>query len=401
MLCLAVLFVLLLLLGVSVVVGTIGRWLKQPGDRVARDEPLVEIQTDKVNAEVPSPAAGVLREILVPEGTTVPVKTDLAVLTSDAPTTAAPVTEPAAPPSPVGPSPRTDGSAATPKDRKRFYTPVVLRIARERNLDLESIAGTGLGGRVTRRDVEAALQAQPAESIPVQSPSPTSDGVAQPLSPMRRAIAEHLSRARSDIPDAWTMVEVDATRLVRRRAAMADGWQAREGYELTYFPFFVEAVIEGLRVVPELNASWDENGIRVHHGIHLGIAVSVQQGLVVPVLRDADQLSVTGLAARLHDLVQRSRAGKLTADDLQGATFTVNNPGVFGSVLSQPIVPLGQAGIVTMEAIVKRAVVTDDDAIAIRSMMNCCLSFDHRILDGAGALRFLNTVKHHLEGLPV
>ncbi len=214
---------------------------------------------------------------------------------------------------------------------------------------------------------------------------------------MRRAIAEHMARARADIPDAWSMVEIDVTRLVRQRAALLADWQAREGYELTYLPFFVKAVLAGLRAVPELNASWAGDHLTLHRRYDLGIAVSIDQGLVVPVLRGADALSVAGLARALRALVQKARAGRLAADDLQGATFTVNNPGSLGSILSQPVVPLGQAGIVTMEAIVKRPVVTADDAIAVRSMMNACLSFDHRILDGAQALRFLRTLKHELE----
>jgi 2-oxoisovalerate dehydrogenase E2 component (dihydrolipoyl transacylase) len=214
---------------------------------------------------------------------------------------------------------------------------------------------------------------------------------------MRRAIAEHMARARTDIPDAWSTVEIDVTRLVRQRAALLADWQAREGYELTYLPFFVKAVLAGLRAVPELNASWAGDHITVHRRYDLGIAVSIDQGLVVPVLRGADALSVAGLARALRALVQKARAGRLAADDLEGATFTVNNPGSLGSILSQPVVPLGQAGIVTMEAIVKRPVVTADDAIAVRSMMNACLSFDHRILDGAQALRFLRTVKEQLE----
>jgi 2-oxoisovalerate dehydrogenase E2 component (dihydrolipoyl transacylase) len=193
------------------------------------------------------------------------------------------------------------------------------------------------------------------------------------------------------------MVEIDVTALVRQRAELLPEWHAREGFELTFLPFFVKAVLAGLRAAPELNATWAGDRIAVHHDYHLGIAVSVPQGLVVPVLRDADQLSIAGLAKALRGLVQKARGGRLVAEDLAGATFTVNNPGSLGSVLSQPIVPVGQAGIVTMEAIVKRPAVVADDAIAVRSVMNSCLSFDHRILDGAQALQFLRTVKEQLE----
>jgi 2-oxoisovalerate dehydrogenase E2 component (dihydrolipoyl transacylase) len=214
---------------------------------------------------------------------------------------------------------------------------------------------------------------------------------------MRRAIAEHMSRARTEIPDAWSLTEIDVTNLVRYRASLQADWQAREGYELTYLPFFIKAVLAGLRAVPELNATFAGDHVTIHRQYHLGIAVSIKDGLVVPVLRNADDLSVAGIARALRTIVQKARTGKLGVDDLQGATFTVNNPGSLGSIMSQPIVPVGQAGIVTMEAVVKRPVVTTDDAIAIRSMMNSCLSFDHRVLDGSGALTFLRTVKHQLE----
>jgi pyruvate/2-oxoglutarate dehydrogenase complex dihydrolipoamide acyltransferase (E2) component len=217
------------------------------------------------------------------------------------------------------------------------------------------------------------------------------------LTPMRRAIADHMARARADIPDAWSLVEIDMTRLSRQRDALQAEWQAREGYELTYLPFFVKAVLAGLRAVPELNASWAGDHVTVHRDYNLGIAVSVQSGLIVPVLRGADQLSVAGTARAMRALILKARSGKLAMDDLQGGTFTVNNPGSLGSIMSQPIVPVGQAGIITMEAIVKRPVVTADDAIAVRSMMYSCLSFDHRILDGSGALTFLKTLKHELE----
>jgi 2-oxoisovalerate dehydrogenase E2 component (dihydrolipoyl transacylase) len=420
-------------LGESVSEGTIGRWLKQPGDRVERDEPLVEIQTDKVNAEVPSPVAGILQQILLPEGATAAVKTDMAIIGDESvsPT----FTYDSSPGGGVvghreEEPPPANGSPVG----KRFYTPVVLRMAEEHALDLSTIEGTGAHGRVTRKDVERAIAAAqgvtppPAASAPsppaalAPSPPAAPPPIAPPpspvaaahspttlpplaagasedvaLTPMRRAIAEHMSRARADIPDAWSLTEIDVTRLVKYRDSLQTDWQRKEGYELTYLPFFVKAVLAGLRAVPELNASWAGDHVRVHHTYNLGIAVSVPNGLVVPVLRGADQLSVAGVANALRALIQKARAGKLSADDLQGATFTVNNPGALGSIMSQPIVPVGTAGIVTMEAIVKRPVVTPDDAIAVRSMMYSCLSFDHRVLDGAGALLFLRTLKNELE----
>jgi 2-oxoisovalerate dehydrogenase E2 component (dihydrolipoyl transacylase) len=422
-------------LGESVSEGTIGRWLKNPGDRVELDEPLVEIQTDKVNAEVPSPVAGILQQILLPEGTTAAVKSDMAIIGDETP---------AAPNPPVvaerartftydktagggvvgardeDDQPRQDGGAAP--GVKRFYTPVVLRMAEEHAIDLNTIQGSGAHGRVTRKDVERAIAEaghQPLTTTvapePIRSPHPRplpeGEGVAsrplpegvgvasedRPLSPMRRAIAEHMTRARAEIPDAWSLVEIDLTNLARQRQRLQAEWQVREGYELTYLPFFIKAVVAGLGAVPELNATWAGDHVRLFSQHHLGIAVSLENGLVVPVMRDADQLSVAGIARALRSIVQKARGGKLSLDDLQGATFTVNNPGSLGSIMSQPIVPVGQAGIVTMEAIVKRPVVLAEDAIAVRSMMNSCLSFDHRVLDGAGALKFLRELKRQLE----
>jgi 2-oxoisovalerate dehydrogenase E2 component (dihydrolipoyl transacylase) len=415
-------------LGESVSEGTVGRWLKQPGERVERDEPLVEIQTDKVNAEVPSPVAGILQQILLPEGTTAAVKTDMAIIGDEAPSSSPTFSYDSSPgggvvghrdEEPAPPAPEPNGSPVG----KRFYTPVVLRMAEEHALDLSTIEGTGAHGRVTRKDVERAIAGLPsptgrgaggegaAPSAPLVTPPPAPPSPAPearplpegevdvPLTPMRRAIAEHMSRARADIPDAWSLTEIDMTRLVKYRDALQADWQRQEGYELTYLPFFVKAVLAGLRAVPELNASWAGDHVRVHHAYNLGIAVSVSNGLVVPVLRGADQLSVAGVANALRTLVQKARSGKLSADDLQGATFTVNNPGALGSIMSQPIVPVGTAGIVTMEAIVKRPVVTADDAIAVHSMMYSCIAFDHRVLDGAGALLFLRTLKHELESV--
>jgi 2-oxoisovalerate dehydrogenase E2 component (dihydrolipoyl transacylase) len=445
-------------LGESVSEGTIGRWLKNPGDRVELDEPLVEIQTDKVNAEIPSPVAGILQQILLPEGTTAAVTSDLAIIGDEAPapvttdspgaqgpegtTTQRPPAEAAAAASDrprtftydktagggvVGARDEDDEPRASPENPdaagvKRFYTPVVLRMAEEHAIDLNTIQGSGAHGRVTRKDVERAI-AEPGKAKPLPlgvdktarsagegspepatppltrspHPRPLPEGEGVLLTPMRRAIAEHMTRARAEIPDAWSLVEIDLTNLVRQRQRLQPEWQAREGHELTYLPFFIKAVVAGLQVVPELNAAWAGDHVSVFSQHHLGIAVSLDNGLVVPVMRDADQLSVAGIARALRAIVQKARGGKLGLDDLQGATFTVNNPGSLGSIMSQPIVPVGQAGIVTMEAIVKRPVVLAEDAIAVRSIMNCCLSFDHRVLDGAGALKFLRELKRQLE----
>jgi 2-oxoisovalerate dehydrogenase E2 component (dihydrolipoyl transacylase) len=214
---------------------------------------------------------------------------------------------------------------------------------------------------------------------------------------MRRAIAEHMVRSLQTAPHAWGMTEIDVSKLVKARAGLLDAWKAREGFELTFLPFFVKAVVEALHENPMLNARWSDQGVVLKKRIHIGIAVAVSNGLVVPVVRDADQKSISGLALAIREVVMRAREGRLTMDDLSGGTFTVNNTGALGSIASGPIINQPQAGIITMEAIVKRPVVTEDDAIAIRSMMNACLSFDHRIADGAEALRFLQSVKRRVE----
>ncbi|MHB8619384.1 MAG: dihydrolipoamide acetyltransferase family protein [Chloroflexota bacterium] len=428
-------------LGDSVAQGRIGRWLKHPGDVVERDEPLLEIETDKVNVDVPSPAAGVLRRILRPEGSPVAVDEELAIIgeagEQDANEPGGPsIARSDADRAPVEPaeSGDTGGSVSRngkPAGDRPLASPLARRIAAEHGLDLERIAGTGLGGRVTRRDVERAgapghratanehgsprVGGMPAVAGEVQAPVGAGPAAgppdrppeevyerARPLTPMRQAIARHMAESRRTIPDAWTVVSVDVTRLARLREGMKAGWQERESFALTYLPFMIKAVIGGLRAVDELNATWHEDGAgyTVHHRMHLGIAVSVDAGLLVPVLRDADRYSMVGLARELNALVQKARSGGLVAGDLAGATFTVNNSGALGSVLTQSIVPLGQAGIVTMDAIVKKVVVADDDSIAVRRVMNCCLSFDHRVLDGARALAFLRVVKRDLEEVP-
>lgn len=420
-------------LGESVAEGTIGKWLKQPGDRVERDEPIVEVITDKVNAEIPSPVAGVIERIVVAEGTTVKVGQEIAVIgageagqPSAAPAEAAGSAQAGAPiaeatragaPSPTPtPPPSVDGG-------RRFYTPVVMRMAAEHGIDLEQVPGTGAGGRVTRKDLERYLEARRAAPAAVAEPpaagappaeaparaaeapaaaaarelAPPPDEEWLPVTPMRRAIAEHMVRSVQTAPHAWALIEVDASSLVRLRDSLLDEWKRREGFELTYLPFFIKAVVEAVKEHPQLNAVWAEDRIVLKKRVNVGVAVSVEQGLIVPVIRDADTLSIAGLARTLRDVVQRARAGKLTLEDVQGGTITVNNPGTFGSVMSQPIINQPQAAIITMEAIVKRPVVIDD-MIAIRSMMNVCCSFDHRVTDGAQVLRFMQAVKRRVEG---
>jgi len=456
-------------LGESVAEGTIGKWLKAPGERIERDEPLLEVITDKVNAEIPSPVAGVVERIVVPEGQTVPVGAELAII-GDGVAAAEPPAEGASgsgselPSETTGPTTLEDAEAQVATSQEQVpqgpsgaassaapvaiqregevgarrsdgadgdegpkrASPLVRRLASEHGVDLSQIAGSGLGGRVTKDDILAHIEAQgatpgsagvppapdeaggtpalPAAAVPPPAAAAPLASAGQlgpdeelvPLTPMRRAIAEHMVRSIQTSPHAWGMVEIDVTPLVGLRERLLREWRAREGFELTFMPFFVKAVVEALRESPVLNARWSDQGVVLKRRVNVGVAVAVADGLVVPVIRDADQRSLAGLAHAVRDLAVRGRAGRLTMDDLQGGTFTVNNTGALGSIASGPIINQPQAGIITMEAIVKRPVVRDD-AIAIRSMMNACLAFDHRITDGAEALRFLQSVKRRVE----
>jgi len=459
-------------LGESVTEGTIGRWLKQPGEHVERDEPLVEVTTDKVNTEMPAPFSGTLSRIVALEGMTVAVGAEIAIIAIEGemvpePTPAAddalPAQEPilnqeggegagpagavaSTPPSAPAPTRATGDDETHPAPTiggKRRYTPVVLRLAEEHGIgpdELARIPSTGLGGRVGKDDIlrHIATQglsprpraastipaaptaapapvaapvappsvAQAAPPAPTPAPAPAKGaGEIQPLTPMRRAIAEHMVRSVSTAPHAWMMIEVDMTPLVRHRAAQKERFRQREGFALSYVPFVIEATVAALQAHPSLNASFVEAGIALHRQINVGVAVALEggRGLVVPTIKGADGLSRVGLARAVNDLAERARANRLTADDLAGGTFTVNNTGSYGSILSQPIINQPQAAILTMEAIVKRPVVISDpqggdDLIAVRSLMNMCLSFDHRILDGRTAGQFLATIKGQLEG---
>lgn len=386
-------------LGESVAEGTIGRWLKAPGDWVNRDEALVEVMTDKVNVEIPSPVAGRLASIAVQEGDIAEVGTVLGVLEeaeSATPTGAEPPPSTAQADTAPGPAARAQNEAS------QRLTPAVRRLAQEHGVDVSQMRGTGAGGRVTRDDVLAFVAerdraAGAAPAAPPAAPAPEEGDQVVRLTPMRRAIAEHMVRSVHTSPHATAVVEVDMTALVRWREAVRQDFQQREGFALSYVPLVMRAVVEGLRAVPTLNATWGEDHILVRRSIHLGVAVALEHGLVVPVVRDAGRQSLLQLARELNRLVIKARAGKLEAADLQGGTFTLNNTGALGTIVSTPIINQPQAGIVTMEAIVKRPVVVND-AIAIRHMMNMCLSFDHRVVDGLEAGRFLGTVKASLEG---
>ena len=448
--------------GESVVEGTIGKWLKQPGDTVKRYEPLVEIITDKVTMEVPSPVEGSLVRVLAQEGETLPMGAPIAeVATADSPEGAEPVTAPiqlesepaasaVAPPTfgttgyllkdvtPVGPTggaaienaepivssaprpaatapapatPAPTAAPAGPSGQTRL-SPAVRRLAETHSLDVSQIQGTGLGGRITRDDVLQFVESGATAasiSAPVPAPQvstrqiegqPSADGqeIHVPLTPVRRMIAETMVRSVSNIPHAWSTVEVDVTGLVALRASVRAEFEQREGVALTYLPFVIKAVVESLKEVPTMNATWGGDKIILKKRVNLGLAVAAPDGLIVPVLHDADHLSVAGLAVAAKDLTDRARTKKLTLNDVQGGTFTLNNTGALGSYVSGPIINYPQAGIMTTETIQKRAVVIDD-AIAIRSMMNICLSFDHRINDGAEASGFMAAVKSRLQAM--
>ena len=428
-------------LGESVTEGTITRWLKSEGDEVEIDEPLAEVDTDKVNADLPSPVAGKIEKFLVSEGSTVDVGTEIALVTeeSDSPAADAPPQENVAadapteefPASGTEAQPAAQGTerqrATVPADsdgdgrgevedaetlRLTRSSPVVRRLAEEHGVEIAEIPGTGTGGRVTRKDIESYIEEEREEYAPpglqeereaFAEPEPEIERMpvyegdrVEDLSGIRRAIATRMSASKREAPHAWTMVEVDVSGLAALRERDKEAFADREGIKLTYLPFIVKSVIESLKENPVLNSVWDEDRIILRKRINVGVAVDLEDALIVPVITDADELNILGLARKIDDLVHRARARNLGTEDVSGGTFTVNNPGSLGSVVSTPIINHPQAAILSAEAIVKRPVVIDD-AIAVRSMMNVEVSFDHRVLDGGAALKFLNAVKRRLE----
>jgi 2-oxoglutarate dehydrogenase complex dihydrolipoamide succinyltransferase (E2) component len=387
-------------MGVSVAEGTILAWHKRPGDWVEADETICEISTDKVDTEIPSPASGRVVRILVEPNQTVAVGTPLAELD-----TSARPGEPHAAESDAG------------ADRSHVYSPVVQRMAAEHGIDLKKVKGTGVGGRVRKKDLLAHIEAgetgRPEEEIRGSQPSPDPvlhtespyQRTAEPasrreaLSPMRRQIAEHMLRSRRTAAHCTTVAEVDMTRVAERRAALKDEFAKRD-IPLTYLAFVARATVGALREHPVLNASLEGDEIVYHDDVDLGIAVALGEGLIVPVIRRAQHLSLEGIAATVADLSARARSKRLSPDEVQGGTFTITNPGQFGTVLATPIINQPQVAILDLEAVVKRPVVLEQpagDSISIRPMVNLCLSFDHRALDGAEAARFLGTLKSRLE----
>jgi len=436
-------------LGESVTEGTVTRWLKQVGDRIDADEPLVEISTDKVDTEIPSPVAGILLEIKAAEDDVVPVGGDLALIgaegaapppaasaqatpaptqsapSASAPSAAPPAEKPPAPKSPE-PAPRSQparapstpapaaseaGSAGEPDNG--YVTPLVRKLASQHGVDLATLVGTGVGGRIRKQDVlEAAEKAktpvpQEAPAAPAApergEPSPLR-GRTEKLSRLRAVIAKRMVESLQTSAQLSTVVEVDVTRIAKLRDQAKAEFQARNGVKLSFLPFFALATVEALRVHPMLNASLDvEAGtVTYHDAEHLGIAVDTERGLVVPVIRDAGDLNLAGLSKRIADLAERTRTNKISPDDLQGGTFTLTNTGSRGALFDTPIINQPQVGILGTGSVVRRAVVVDDadlgEIIATRSMVYLSLTYDHRLVDGADAARFLGTLKERLEG---
>jgi 2-oxoglutarate dehydrogenase E2 component (dihydrolipoamide succinyltransferase) len=415
-------------LGETVVEGTVSRWLAAEGERVQKMAPLLEISTDKVDTELPSPAAGLLLQILVPAGATVPAGTVLGVIGE-----AGEVDRETGRQVGKGVGEQKDGGegesgqivtsnqvgAASP-DRPvtmspghstalGFVSPVVARLAAEHGIDLAQIQGTGLKGRIRKQDLLAYLSARPAPSLPA-SPAPPLPASPlpelRPLSRMRRLIAEHMVASKRTSPHVTTVFDCDLTAVVRHRYAHKDAF-ARDGANLTFTPYFVAAIVAALKQHPLARSSWSEEGIVVHRGIHIGVAVAIPDGLIVPVIKNADSYNLLGLARAVEDLAQRGRSGKLAPDDIQGGTFTLTNHGAGGSLLATPIINQPQAGILGVGKIHKAPVVISrghpllpdaDDVIAIRPVAYLSFTFDHRILDGATADAFVSAVKAGLEG---
>ena len=422
-------------LGESVTEGTIGSWLVKPGQQVSKYDSLVEVITDKVTAEVPSPVAGTVGEILAGEGERLSVGQPICLLegAEEEATAAAPaltrepplpVVSPAvgAPPQPASPAqspPASRPAAPAPPlpaaasqvggaAPDGFISPAVRALASEHGVDLAQVPGTGFQGRITKRDVLLFLERGERQSEPAPgTPSATGPAASQPppgpgervtLSPMRRAIAEHMVRSRQTSPHAWTMVEVDMSGVAAARAAHKERFRRATGVDLTFLPYAMQATCRGLRAVPSMNAVFEGEAIVLQREVNLGLAVSVPDGLLVPVVRGADRYSVAGLAQAAAELIARARSGKARLEDVEGGTFTLNNAGALGTVMSQAIINQPQAGILVMDAVIRRPVVIGD-AIAIRPMVNLCLSFDHRINDGASAAKLLNTVKSWLQSV--
>ncbi len=425
-------------MGESIVEGTITKWLKKPGEKVQRDEPLFEISTDKVDAEIPSPAAGVLQEIKVTEGTTVGVNTVVGTIAVDgeaaaklSPTAAkaasAPASSASAPPPVAEPRPRAEAPTPPPtpvlaasvqeEAEEARSSPLVRKIAREHGISLSQVPGTGLGGRITKQDIMQFIESQgsaqpaptPASPAPLAAAAPAPRPAAPaaypgdlvPMSNMRKLIAKHMIESRRTSAHVHCMYEVDLTRVVNLRNKLKAGFEQRHGVRLTFMPFFVRAAIIAIQQWPIVNANIEGDNIRYHRNINVGIAVALDWGLIVPVLKNAGDLNFLGLQRGITDLGERARTKKLKPEDVEGSTFTVTNPGQFGAVFGLPIINQPNSAIMGVGGIMKVPLVVTDkdgnDSIAVRSVVHLTLGYDHRLIDGAVADQFMAQVKKNLE----
>jgi len=389
-------------LGETIVEGTILKWLRHEGENVALDEPLFEISTDKVDTEVPSPAAGRLLRILVREGETVAVGTVLAEISSGEAAAAD------ARPTPVAAAPAQQEVLPERGPRSQILSPLVRKLADEYRVDLSQVAGTGTGGRITKRDVLALAASRGGPTPPASAtPAPLTTGAVEaapvgseetvPMSHVRKAIARHMTASLQTTARAWTAVEVDVENIARLRERVKDDFKAREGFSLSYLPFVARATCDALLAHPLVNSELRGDEIVVKRYVNLGIAVAYDEGLIVPVVMGAEAMNLVGLARAINDVAVRVREHRLAPDEVHGGTFSITNPGPFGSLISVPIIAMPQAAILALDAVETRPVVIDD-AIAIRHRVYISMSFDHRVIDGALAAQFLGRVKENLEG---
>ena len=428
-------------LGESVTEGTIEKWLVKPGDTVKKYDPLAEVATDKVNAEIPSSFEGVITELLAEEGQTLPVGAIVCSIeiAGDSELPPPPPTKKSAVSTAIlnagvqrkqETQQATTATVAPPKpvrqDKVR-YSPAVLRLAQEHDIALEQVTGTGEGGRITRKDLLALIEAGAVPTTQAETPSVADTPVQQsvpavanetaqndmkpvtptqplqagdieiPVTKVRRAIANNMVRSVHEVPHAWMMMEVDVTDLVTYRDSIKTEFKQKEGFNITYFAFFVKAVAQALKEFPMMNSMWAEDKIIQKHDINISIAVATDDALFVPVIKHADEKSIKGIAREINELAVKVRAGKLSMDDIKGGTFTVNNTGAFGSMQSMGIINYPQAAILQVESIVKKPVVLPGGMFAARDIVNLCLSLDHRVLDGLVCGKFLNRVKEILE----
>ena len=407
-------------MGESVAEGTVAKWLKQPGDRVEKDENILEINTDKIDVEVPAPASGYLIQILIEEGATVEVGTALAVIgdsADEAPSEKAAAakkekkpeaekpTEPTPEPAPVPAAAKK--APEDPDDKRKFYTPVVLRMAAEKGIDLESVPGTGMGGRVTKKDLLKYIEGQgsapaaaPAAAAPAKRQEIKLEGGEEiiAMNNVRKKTAEHMIRSKQTSAHVTSMQEVDMTPIVRYRESVKEEFKRQNGFPLTYMAIIAKEVVETIKEFPHINSSVDGDNIIVKHYVNLGMAVALPDDtLIVPVIKNADDLSIRGLARAIYDVAQRARNRKLTMDDIEGGTFTITNHGLFGSVFGTPIISQPQVAILGTGAIRKRPMVLENDAIAVRHVMFLSLTYDHRIIDGSYGGRFSQRLTERLE----